>query len=188
MVHVKFFLIDLCFGFVSLFSTPYRGWRKFLQKKGAENIYAYGETPFSTYERIAKECGILPEDTWVELGAGRGRGCFWLKTFIGCKVIGVEWIYQFVWIANLIKKLFQIKNLEFIHSDISKVDLSEASVIYLYGIDLDLQVKKNVRVITISEPIEGYQVIKKFWVRYPWGRTTAFLQIPLSIALLTISP
>ncbi len=38
---------------------------------------------------IARECGIQKEDVVFELGCGRGRTCFWLNTFIGCKVVGI---------------------------------------------------------------------------------------------------
>lgn len=173
----KFALIDLVFGFVALFMNPYRVCRKFLQKKGAEEIYAYGETPYSTYQKIAEECKIGPSDTWVELGAGRGKGCFWLAHFTGCKVMGIEWIPQFIWQARAIKALFRIKRIQFEQLDIERADLSRATAIYLYGLWPNLKIGKGVKVITISEPLEGTILLKRFWVRFPWGRTTAFLQI-----------
>jgi hypothetical protein len=173
----RFALLDLSFGFLSLFSNPYRTCRKFLEKQGVENIYAYGETPLQTYERIVRECDVGAEDTWIEMGAGRGKGCFWLSHFVRCRVIGVEWIPQFVRRANLLKTLFQMRRLEFQNLEIEKADLSQATVIYLYGLWPALDIPKGVKVITISEPLEGFSVIKTFWVRYPWGRTSAFLQI-----------
>jgi len=173
----KFALIDLSFGLVALFANPYRTCRKFLQRKGAENIYAYGETPYTTYQKLVEECGIGPHDTWFEMGAGRGKGCFWLNHFAGCKVVGVEWIPQFVRLARILRRMFRMKNLEFIRSDIEQVDLNHATVIYLYGLWPDLKIKEGTRVITISEPIGGYRVLKSFWVRFPWGRTTAYLQV-----------
>ena len=172
----KFALIDLTFGLIALFLNPYRTCRKFLEKKGADNIYAYGETPYFTYEKIVKECGIGPKDTWIEMGSGRGKGCFWLAHFAGCKVIGIEWIPQFIHIARSIKTLFRMGRVQFLKSDIEKVDLSEATVIYLYGLWPNLKIHEKTKVITISEPLEGYKVIKSFWVRFPWGRTTAYLQ------------
>ncbi|MBX7065874.1 MAG: hypothetical protein K1X28_01465 [Parachlamydiales bacterium] len=172
----KFALIDLSFGLLGLFMNPYRTCRKFLQKRGEENIYAYGETPYTTYEKIAKECGIGPNDTWIELGAGRGKGCFWLNHFTGCKVIGVEWVPSFVYFAKLLKRLFRIKNVQFECIDIKKADLSGATVIYLYGLWLDLKIPKGAKVITTGEPLYSNRVLKSFWVRFPWGRTTAYLQ------------
>lgn len=172
----KFALIDLTFGLLALFMNPYRTCRKFLQKKGADDIYAYGETPYSTYQKLAKECGISSHDTWIEMGAGRGKGCFWLAHFTGCKVIGIEWIPQFIWLAHAIKTLFRMKQMQFIRTDIEQADLAQATVIYLYGLWPNLKIANGVKVITISEPLEGYNVLKSFWVRFPWGRTTAYLQ------------
>lgn len=170
----KFALIDLCFGLIALFINPYRVCRKFLKKKGVENVYAYGETPFSTYQKIVEECGIDKNDVWVELGAGRGKGCFWLKYFVGCRVVGVEWVPLFVWIANGMKSLFRMKGIRFEKRDLVEIDLKEASFVYLYGVHRE--VPAGIKVLSVSEPLPGYKVIKSFWVRYPWGRTRVFLQ------------
>lgn len=172
----KFALIDLTFGLISLFSNPYRVCRKFLKKKGAREIYAYGETPYTTYEKIVRECGIGPHDTWMEMGAGRGKGCFWLSQFVGCRVIGIEQIPQFVYFARSIRALFRMNSLEFERGSVEKADVSQSTVIYLYGIWPNRAFEKGTRVITISEPLDGYKVLKRFWVRFPWGRTTAFYQ------------
>lgn len=173
----KFALIDLLFGCVALFTNPYRVCRKFNQKRGEGNIYAYGETPFTTYQRIAEECRIGPQDTWVEMGAGRGKGCFWLAHFTRCKVIGIERVPQFVWIARLMKALFRMQEIRFEMGDMETADLSSATLIYLYGNWPKLTIPNGARVVAISEPLPGLTVIKSFWVRYPWGRTAAFLQV-----------
>jgi len=147
-----------------------------LQKRGEANIYAYGETPFTTYQRIVEQCGIGPQDIWFEMGAGRGKGCFWLAQFAGCKVLGVEWIPQFVKVATLLKLIFGIEKVQFECADLEKVDLGAATVIYLYGNWPEIEIPQGIRVISISEPLVGFTVLKRFWVRYPWGRTAAFLQ------------
>lgn len=180
----KFALIDLSFGFLAFFQNPYRTCRKFLQKKKAENIYAYGETPYTTYQKMIQECGITAEDTWIEMGAGRGKGCFWLAHFTKCRVIGIERIPQFVRFARFLKVLFRMKKISFERRDIETADLSKATVIYLYGIWPNIKMPSHVKVITISEPLEGCQVLKRFWVRFPWGRTTAYLQIANPSTLL----
>lgn len=173
----KFALIDLSFGLVALFINPYRVCRKFLQKQGAEEIYAYGETPYTTYEKIARECGIGPQDTWVEMGSGRGKGCFWLNHFIGCQVVGVEQIPQFIRLSRFLQRLFWMRGVRFDKQDIEAADLKGATVIYLYGVWPALKVAPGVKVITMSEPLEGYRVLKSFWVRFPWGRTRCYLQV-----------
>jgi hypothetical protein len=174
--NLRFALIDLTFGLIALFSNPYRICRKFLEKRGEKDIYVYGETPYTTYARIAKECGLSPNDAWIELGAGRGKGCFWLRLFIGCRVVGVERIPQFIFLAKLLQWIFRISKIEFRKENIEKTDLKEGTILYLYGLFPELKLEKGARIITTGEPLAGYRIIKSFWVRFPWGRTTAFLQ------------
>src|SRR5438105_796349 len=173
----RFALIDLTFGLISLFSNPYRTCSKFLQKRGAEDIYSYGETPLMTYQKIVKVCDIKPTDVWYELGSGRGKGCFWLALFCPCKVIGIEWVPQFYWISKALKIIFRIPNVDFKKCDIETAHLQNATIIYLYGLWPSISFPKGAKVISISEPIQGLTLIKSFWVRYPWGRTMAYLQI-----------
>lgn len=169
----KFALIDLIFGLIGLFSNPYRACRKFLEKKKEPNVHAYGETPYTTYAKIAKECDLGPEDVWLELGSGRGRGCFWLRLFIGCQVIGVEQVPIFVKWSQRIQRFFKVKGVCFERKDIKNIDLRRATVVYMYGIERE--VPEGIKIITTGEPLEGARVLKRFWVRFPWGRTAAFL-------------
>lgn len=171
--HPTFAFLDLFFGLLGLFSNPYRVCRKFLQQKGEKNVHAYGETPYTTYAKMAQKCGIGPTDVWLELGSGRGKGCFWLHTFVGCRVIGIEQIPSFVKWSERIRRLFHMKGVRFEKKDINHVDLREATIVYLYGLERDIP--KGVKVITTGEPLEDSQIITCFWVRFPWGRTTAFL-------------
>lgn len=177
---IQFAFIDLLLSLITLFCNPYRICRKFLQKKGAKNIYAYGETPLSTYKRIIDLCDVNSTDTWIELGSGRGRGCFWLSCTQGYNVIGIEWVPLFVYMAKWIKLLAFAKKISFECKDINSISLPKGAVIYLYGYSkISLDIPHGVKVISVSEPLSGLAVIKKFWVRYPWGRTTAFLQTKL---------
>lgn len=172
----KFAALDLFYSFLALFSNPYRVCRKFNQKKGLKEIYTYGETPFSTYEKIAELAGVKKGDTWIEMGSGRGRGCFWLDHFVGCKVIGVEWVPQFIRLSKCTKAIFRMNQTEFLNEDIRNVDLKNATFIYLYGLYPEIDIPKNVKVITTGEPLDGFSVRVSFWVRFPWGRTRAFVQ------------
>jgi len=181
-------MIDLTFGLFSLFSNPYRTCRKFLQKKGETDVYAYGETPFSTLQKIASQCNASRSDRWLELGSGRGRGCFWIAQFIGCETVGVEWIPPFVRLSRFLKNLFGVQNVSFLHQNFEEADFSGVSIVYLYGTCLpDETVSRltekmealpnGARVVSISEPLEcGHlRMIKSFPVRYPWGEAEAFL-------------
>ena len=185
----SFGFCDLFFIFLYLFKNPFVISRKFLQKKGEDNIYTYGETPYCTLEKIATSFDIRSSDTVVELGAGRGKTLFWLSHFVGCKTIGVEWIPIFVKKGSLLAKFFGKNKVSFLLDDMFKIDLKEASVVYLYGTCMeDSSIRKliqklssysDLKIITISFSLsqysQKYTTEKEIAVSFPWGETTAYL-------------
>lgn len=192
--NLRFCKIDLSLLSTYLLNNPFVISKEFLKERGENNVYAYGETPLTTMDRIAKECRINSSDTVFELGSGRGRTCFWLNTFIGCKVVGIEYIPAFVTRANEIKSKFNVQGVEFRDENMLKSDLSEATVVYLYGTTLDdkaivqlvkqfQKLKVGTKIITISYPVTDYapestfEVMKRFPVSFPWGDTDAYLQM-----------
>lgn len=187
-----FALVDLLFMSFSFFSNPYRVAKKFLKERGDVDIDIYGETPISSWKKIAKECDLKKEDTLFELGSGRGKGCFFLSSFVGCSVVGVELVPFFVKIAKIISKICGYKNLQFVCEDIHDVDLRDATFIYLYGSCFsDEEIKRlaekflkeatpNAKILTISYSLneynfDGFEVIKSFSLSFPWGNGEAFL-------------
>lgn len=179
-----------------LFQNPFTISKRFLQNRGEANVYAYGETPLTTMEQIAKECHIGRNDVVFELGSGRGRTCFWLQAFIGCKVVGIEYVPEFVERANAIKDKFQIPNLEFREANLLETSYKGASVVYLYGTCLEepeiLKVIERCRalpagtkIITVSYALNEYtrqplfEVMKRFPVRFTWGEADVYMQIKL---------
>ncbi|MCK4934289.1 MAG: class I SAM-dependent methyltransferase [Simkaniaceae bacterium] len=176
------------------FKNPYRISKNYLKSTGMPNIHLYGETPLPTMELIAKECDLSKADTLLEMGSGRGRLLFFIHHFYQCQVIGYEKIPEFAAITNQLIEEFSLKQIECIESDMLKADLSLASVIYLYGscledeeIELLVQkfsnLKAGVKIVTISYPLKDYAkdntftLAKEFPVCFPWGKTSAYLNI-----------
>lgn len=185
---------DLALRLMYLFNNPFSISKRFLMNRGEEEIYAYGETPLTSMEKIAKEAQITKEDTVFELGCGRGRTCFWLQSFVGCKVVGIEYVPEFVKRAELIKKKLGIKNTEFRFEDMLETDFTGATVIYLYGTCLkDDFIEKltqkfatlppGTKIITVSYPLMDYskkpafEVMKRFTVPYTWGDADVYVQL-----------
>lgn len=184
----RFAWVDLCLGAISLFSNPYRTCRKFLEKKGEIDTYAYGETPLTTLRQIAENCRLSPSDHWMELGAGRAKGCFWIAAFFGCRTTGVEWVPRFVGTARLLQRFFRFPRLAFELKNIEEADFASVTAVYLYGTCLSEETLARVvqnmqrlpngaRVVAVSEPLQApFLTLKRvFPVRYPWGETDAFL-------------
>lgn len=176
-----------------LSNSPYEISKSFHLEKGAKDPYLYGETPLTTLEEIANECGIDENDCFFELGAGRGRACFWMRLFKKCRVVGIEQVAEFVQIARNVVEAYSLDDISFVHGDFLNMDLSAATIIYFYGtcsdevsiqrlIDQCQRLKTGARVITISYPLSSYgdapplQLEKTLTVRFPWGTTEAYIQ------------
>lgn len=190
----SFLKADLALRLTYLFNNPYKISKRFLMKKGADDIYAYGETPLTSLELIVKECGLSNKDCVFELGCGRGRTCFWLHSFVGCSVVGIEYVPEFVERAEKVTKRLGIANVEFRCTDMAKADLSGATACYLYGTCLDektinalishfAKLPSGTKIITVSYPLTDYadtdafEVMKRFTVPYTWGNADVFLHI-----------
>lgn len=192
--NLSFMKADVALQLMYLFHNPYKISKRFLKNKGADDVYAYGETPLTSMDLIAKECHLTPQDCVYELGAGRGRTCFWLNTVVGCSVVGIEFVPEFVERAERIAKRLNMQNIDFRLADFLKTDYAGATVCYLYGSCLDdVSIKKlaakfaklprGTKIITVSYPLTEYaennsfEVMKRFTVPYTWGNADVFLHV-----------
>ncbi len=190
--NFTFCKVDCALRWLYLFDNPFAISKNYMQNKGADQIYVYGETPLTTWEKIAKNCRISEHDTLVELGCGRGRLCFWSRLFIGCKVVGIEQIPQFVERAQCVADRFKLSGIEFRYEDFLKSNLSGATVIYLYGSCMDdAEVTKlaqaisrlpiGTKVISVSYPLTDYsnsfELMNSFPAHFTWGMGDVFVQV-----------
>jgi len=117
-----------------LFKNPWTVARRF--RKKFPDLWAsliYGETPFSTVEKICKHIKITPKDTLYELGAGRGTFSLWVALNYGIPVKAFELIEEFVKIGNKIKEKMELNNLEFEAKDFFEADFSKGTIFYITG-------------------------------------------------------
>jgi len=192
--NLTFMKADLLLLSHYLFKSPYKISKEFLQKRREEEVYAYGETPLTTLDLISKECQINKRDTVFELGCGRGRSCFWLNTILGCKVVGLEYIPEFVEIAEKVKTTCGLENLTFRCENFLETNFEGATVIYLYGTCLeDDFIKKlsakfaklpaGTKIITVSYPLSDYAdnshftLMKRFSAPFTWGEADVYLHL-----------
>ncbi|MGL5263029.1 MAG: methyltransferase domain-containing protein [Candidatus Rhabdochlamydia sp.] len=172
------------------FCNPFTISKKFLRKKGEKEINVYGEIPLTSLLKIAQECKIMPHDHVFELGCGRGRAAFFLRSFLCCRVTAVDFIPFFILKAQKIVEMLKMEHLTFICDDILQVALEDATCIYLYGTCLSdklitqlcgsfLSLATKVKIITLSYPLKDYhkefEIIKQFTVAVPWGSIDVFL-------------
>lgn len=191
---LSFFKIDTSLLLSYLFENPYRISKKFLAQRGEENIYTFGETPLTTLEIIARECGLSNRDVVYELGCGRGRTCFWLHQFVGCTVVGIDFVPKFIQKAQRVQQRFHVKGVSFCLEDLFQADLTGATAIYLYGtcysaeeierlISCFSNLPTGTKIITVSYSLADFQpsapflLIKQFEAAFTWGTTDVYLQV-----------
>lgn len=191
--NIKFAKIDTLLLLSYFFSSPFRVSKRFLIQKGEQDVYCYGETPLTALDQIVQQCGITSKDTVFELGCGTARTCFWLNQWIGCKVIGVDFIPTFIVKAQKIKEYFSLSGMTFRLEDLFQTNLEGATVIYFYGTSFsDDEIKKLIKhlsrlpkktkIITVSYSLTEidseapFQVIKHFSARFTWGEAEVYLQ------------
>lgn len=192
--NLSFAKADLSILWIYLLKNPFRISRDFLAQKGEADIYQYGETPLTTIDLISRECGISADDHVFELGCGRGRTCFWLNSFKGCKVTGIDFVPFFIEQARKVSQKSKIKDVNFILENYLKADLTQATCLYLYGSNMgDPEIEElcakleqlpvGTKVITTSFALEdyapgtAYQTMKCFPAAYAWGEADVYFQI-----------
>ncbi|OGN61103.1 MAG: hypothetical protein A3F40_05155 [Chlamydiae bacterium RIFCSPHIGHO2_12_FULL_27_8] len=188
--NINFLIFDSFFYFVYLFNNPYGISKKFLKNRDDSDIYQYGETSISAIKKIVLKCNILKENTFLELGSGRGRISFFLNYYTGCRITAIEWIYKFYKISVFLKKIFNLKNIEFLNIDMFDYDFKNFDYIFIYGtclkdfeiLNLIEKFKRNKvtsKIITVSYPLkdydENFKIIEKFEIDLNFGKTDCFI-------------
>ncbi|MBA3723214.1 MAG: class I SAM-dependent methyltransferase [Parachlamydiaceae bacterium] len=188
--------IDSYLVFSYLFNNPFVISKRFLLSRNEPDVYTYGETPLTSLEDIAKECRLSSKDVVFELGCGRGRTCYWLNQFIGCSVVGIDYVPEFIKRASEVKSKFGIENVQFRLEDILDSDFKGVTVIYMCGTCFSDEfilklvkrfntLPKGTKIISVSYPLSdyskdnSYEIMKRFPIRFSWGLSDVYLQVKL---------
>lgn len=175
-----------------LFSNPYTISRKFLEERLEDEIHCYGETYLTSIYALAKKIGITSKDTVIEMGCGRGRVAFFLNSFFGCKVIGMDHIPEFIQKATVLATENKREGVSFLCGDMFEMDPSSASILYFYGSCLAekdeprLQkflekTRADAKIITTSYSLQElypgsyFQVTHTFLLPFLWGDAEVFI-------------
>jgi len=154
-----------------------------------EDLTVYGETPWTTLERIAQAAGLKAQDQVFELGCGTGRTLLFFYYWYGCQVRGYELVPEFVEIfASLNQKLAWGQDVEMHQQNWFEADLSPGSFFFLVGScysDQHLlqaarqlaQVRPGSTVVTVSCPLpaEDFELQSQFLAPFSWGRATVYI-------------
>ena len=179
------------------FLNPYTLCKLFFrQYQGADKAslqMLYGETPLSTFAKIAEAAAIAPGEKVYELGCGRGLGVFWLHCFTGCECIGVDINPVFIHKAAKIADASQMTKVEFVTANFVHCDFSDADVLYLYGsaladaavvelVDNLQNLRSGTRVISVSYALQDivddapFKLEQCITGQFVWGATSIYIQ------------
>jgi SAM-dependent methyltransferase len=133
----------------------------------------YEPTSYNLIREFIKKFNLQENDIVYDLGSGYGRFIFYGAIVTQAKFIGVELIPERVSECLLIKQRFNLKNVEFINSDVKKVDFSDGDKFflfnpfsdetrnYVFGKLNELAKRKKIEVITFHCSMEGYDSFKE---------------------------
>ncbi len=91
-------------------------------------------TKKSDLKRILRLSDLKPDDTFYELGCGDGRVCQYINRQTKARTIGIELAFPWYLLCLIRKMLNQGKGLHFKLSSFFYINLSEASVVYIFGL------------------------------------------------------
>lgn len=176
--------------------SPFRVHKQYMKQLGKENIYLYGETYLTTMDTLAAKAAISPKDTYVELGCGRGRTCFWVRCFKECKTIGIDYVPAFIEKAQAIACRQNLDQIEFYYQDFLIEKWPLGTIYCLDGTLLEGEeiasiirtsdlLPEGTRFIAINFSFVGdfpdqrpqWQLKEAFTVSYPWGEADAAIFI-----------
>lgn len=167
--------------------SPYRLCRKYWQQRDESGVY--GETPLYVWKRLGDYLKMGKDQVLVDLGAGRGRGCFWFSKYFGVRVIGVEAVPCFVKVAQNLSAHFGFDRVSFFEADLLNFPLKGADCLYLYATGLSEPLLKkfceklkkenpSARVLTVSVPLreldDDFESKLAFTAQMPWGKAYVF--------------
>ena len=106
----SFALTDLYLKSLYVFDSPYRVSAHFRRLLPEDMTQVYGEVPLMVVERCLKLVNLTPEQTFWELGAGRGRIVFWARHFTSAHITAFDAIPVFVERGNRVinKRVYRI--------------------------------------------------------------------------------
>lgn len=177
--------VDKSFKRLYLFKNPYKICKRFKRA----NIY--GETPLTVFHQIFIKGELSSQDTFVDLGCGRGRGVFFAQSFWKSYACGVDFVPLFCKQAQKLASFFA-KPPQFFCQDFSFFNLQKGSFFYFYSICLEEEellfmisrletIKKGSKVVTVSFPLTDYSgsfSLSSSWEScFPWGKAELFLNV-----------
>lgn len=187
----RLLFIDISLFFFYFGFSAYKIHRRYMEALGGHSPDAYGDTPLKTLQFISKTARITSSDHCLDLGCGIGRIGFAWNLLYKCKYTGVDINPIFIKRAKILSHFFRMQA-SFLCKDMRNLDMTDYSVVYLYGsLYTDefieqvykklLYLKKGAKVITVSYSLEAwdhnshFMLTDMFTAKFPWGIAQVFI-------------
>jgi SAM-dependent methyltransferase len=126
-------------------------------------------SPSKYLKRALGLAQIKPGERFYELGCGDGRATIYAAKHFGAKATGIELAFPLFVAAKIRALLSRAPDVNIRFGDLFKIDLSDADVIYVYGMPkvlenrlrekLERECKSGTRVISFMFEIKGWEVV-----------------------------
>ena len=130
VMEILLIAICVCLGSLALGSWLFAPW---LPTRGRD------------LERIGKVLALTPTDVVYDLGGGDGRGGFYLAKQFKVRAYGVEVGIPLILWCWVRKWLTRASGTTFLWKNFFKVDVSDATVVYLFGLPRTLNEKMEAK-------------------------------------------
>lgn len=148
--------------------------------------FSYGDTPWFTARDILREVDLGPNDSFVDLGSGRGKMIFMANLHFHCEATGIELLPTYVKIARRIAAWTK-SEATFLQQDFLAADLTRATVVYACAAALAEETRQdllllvntmqpNTRFITVGwkPQTEQLTLFKEKDCLFSWGREMVY--------------
>lgn len=99
---------------------------------GTHTDVPFQSTKKSILKKLLEELNIKSTDRIFEIGSGSGRVSVFLAKNSSAQIVGIEKNIFLHWLAQFKKTVFRLRNVQFIHQDLTDTDLAPATIIYAY--------------------------------------------------------
>jgi precorrin-6B methylase 2 len=123
----------------------------------------------SKVRRALAVAGLQPGETLYDLGCGDGRVLLIASHTFGARAVGVELSIPIFLLAKIKCRLLRASEVEVRLGNMFKADISDADVIFLYGVPatlkhtvrqkLERELKPGARVVSYCFPIQGWEAV-----------------------------
>lgn len=132
-------------------------------------------------QRIFELASLRPGETFYDLGCGDGKMVLYAAQHFDVQAKGVELALPFYIVCQIRKLLQRRKNVHFYFGNLFRHDISDADVIYIFGLPAAIQ--KKLKVKLEKELKKGARVISCAFAISDWDPVTISKPNPKDISI-----